>query len=288
MVPIRTLDPIGAIGNYWASNHVPNEEELHLLQSLADITAVTLGNVNVYAGLEQRVKDRTADLEAANKALEAFSYSVSHDLRAPLRSISGFIQILEASLKDKLSPADKATIERIAKNATHMESLIDGLLAFSKTGKQGLQKTTVPMMAIVQNISNTMLEENADRKIDFHIAPLPDACADQTLITQVWTNLIGNAVKYTRKTDQAVIGIGYEETHDSIIYCVKDNGAGFDMAYADKLFGVFQRMHSQREFEGIGVGLSLVERIVTRHDGKVWAHAKPGEGATFFFSLPKT
>ena len=287
MVPIRTIDPIGAIGNYWADYHIPDEEELHLLQSLADITAVTLENVNVYADLEQRVKDRTADLEAANKALEAFSYSISHDLRAPLRSISGFIHILENSLQEKLSPTDKTTTERIARSAAHMENLIDGLLAFSKTGKQELQKTTVRMMDVVQNICSTMLEENTGRKIDFHIAPLPECRADRTLITQVWANLIGNAVKYTRKRDIAVIDIGYEETQDSIVYCIKDNGAGFDMAYADKLFGVFQRMHTQKEFEGIGVGLSLAERIISRHGGKIWAQAKPGEGATFFFSLPK-
>jgi len=288
MVPIRTLDPIGAIGNYWASYHMPDEDELRLLQALADITAVTMENVSVYAELEQRVKDRTAELEAANKALEAFSYSISHDLRAPLRSINGFIHILETSLQDKLSPADKATTERIARSAAHMENLIDGLLAFSRTGNQALQKTTVPMMAVVQNICSTLLEENPDRKIDFHIAPLPEALADRMLITQVWVNLIGNAVKYTRKKDRAVIEIGYEETHDTTVYHVKDNGAGFDMAYADKLFGVFQRMHSQREFEGIGVGLSLAEKVVTRHDGKIWAQAQPNEGATFFFSLPKS
>ena len=142
-------------------------------------------------------------------------------------------------------------------------------------------------MDVVQTICSTTLEENTGRKIDFHIAPLPECRADRTLITQVWANLIGNAVKYTRKRDIAVIDIGYEETQDSIVYCIKDNGAGFDMAYADKLFGVFQRMHTQKEFEGIGVGLSLAERIISRHGGKIWAQAKPGEGATFFFSLPK-
>lgn len=287
MVPIRRLDPIGAIGNYWADHHVPNEEEIKLLQSLADITAVTIENVNVYAELEQRVKDRTAELEAANKALEAFSYSVSHDLRAPLRSITGFVHILESSLSDKFTPSDKSTAERITKSVSHMENLIDGLLAFSKTGKQALRKTTVPMMAIVQNLCNTALEENPTRQIDFRITPLPDALADQTLITQVWANLISNAVKYSRKKEHAIIEIGYEEKQESIVYCVKDNGAGFDMAYADKLFGVFQRMHSQKEFEGIGVGLSLVERIITRHDGKIWVNAQTGVGATFFFALPK-
>jgi len=287
MVPIRRLDPIGAIGNYWADYHVPDEEEIKLLQSLADITAVTIENVNVYAELEQRVKDRTAELEAANKALEAFSYSVSHDLRAPLRSITGFVHILESSLSDKFTPSDKSTAERITKSVSHMENLIDGLLAFSKTGKQALRKTTVPMMAIVQNLCNTALEENPTRQIDFRITPLPDALADQTLITQVWANLISNAVKYSRKKEHAIIEIGYEEKQESIVYCVKDNGAGFDMAYADKLFGVFQRMHSQKEFEGIGVGLSLVERIITRHDGKIWVNAQTGVGATFFFALPK-
>lgn len=287
MVPIRTIDPIGAIGNYWAKHHVPGEEELRLLQSLADITAVTIENINVYTELEQRVKNRTTELEAANKALEAFSYSVSHDLRAPLRSITGFIDILQSSLNDKITSADSAIINRIQNSAVHMEKLIDGLLALSRTGKQALQKTSVPMTGIVQNLCNNLREENPGRKIDFRITPLPDAVADRILITQVWANLLSNAVKYTGKKDEAVIDIGYEETDGTIIYFVKDNGAGFDMTYAGKLFGVFQRMHSQKEFEGIGVGLSLAERIVTRHDGKIWAQAIRGEGATFFFSLPK-
>lgn len=287
MVPIRTIDPIGAIGNYWAEPHIPTEDEIRLLQSLADITAVTLENVRIYEELEKRVRDRTLDLEAANKSLEAYSHSVSHDLRAPLRSIKGFLEILYDGIKEKLEPAQQETANRIFTNVTYMERLIEGLLAFSKMGKQKLSRTSVSMQQMVEQLCREFKVQETSRKIEFKIGDLPDIEADPMLIRQVWTNLISNAVKYTGKKQVAQIEIGFNEQTEAIDFYVKDNGAGFDMKYSDRLFGVFQRMHTQREFEGIGIGLSIVEQIITKHDGKLWVDAAVNEGATFYFSIPK-
>jgi K+-sensing histidine kinase KdpD len=287
MVPIRTIEPIGAIGNYWANTHLPTAAELNLLQSLADITAVTLENVKVYAELERRVKERTADLEAANKSLEAFSRSVSHDLRAPLRSIKGLIELLYESLGDKLEPHEKNISERIVNSVTRMDQLIMGLLEFSTMGKQKIYKSRVAMKEMVDELCVYFLEMEDQRLIEFIVAPLPDVDADHTLIRQVWMNLLSNAVKYSSKKAAARIEIGFQDSDDHVLYFVKDNGAGFDMAYAEELFGVFKRMHSVKEFEGIGIGLSLAERIVLKHDGKIWAEARVDEGAEFYFTLPK-
>lgn len=286
MVPIRTTEPIGAIGNYWAEKHLPTEDEMKLLQSLADITSVTIENVNVYTELEQRVKDRTADLEAANKSLEAFSYSVSHDLRAPLRSILGFIGMLNESSADRFTSDGRDAVDRIAASVRHMEKLIEGLLSFSQAGEQQLLKTTVDMNKIVEEACHTFDEQRKHRNVIFQISSLPEAQADPILIKQVWINLISNAVKYTRRRETALIEIGFQEKENYIVYYVKDNGAGFSMEYAQKLFSVFQRMHTQKDFEGIGIGLSIVNRIVEKHGGKTWAKAKVDEGAQFYFSLP--
>jgi K+-sensing histidine kinase KdpD len=287
MVPIRTIEPIGAIGNYWARHHSPTEQELKLLQSLADITAVTLENVRVYAELEQRVKERTADLEAANKSLEAFSHSVSHDLRAPLRSIKGLLELLHESLGDKVDPHEVVTTERIVNSVNRMDQLIMGLLEFSTMGKKKIHKSRVAMKGMVDELCAGFLEQEPGRTIEFFVEALPDVQADATLIRQVWTNLLSNAVKYTAKKPVATIEVGFQQTDDHIIYFVKDNGAGFDMAYATELFGVFKRMHTVKEFDGIGIGLSLTDRIVTKHDGKIWADARVNQGATFYFTLPK-
>jgi len=287
MVPIRTMDPIGAIGNYWAKHHLPTASELKLLQSLADITAVTVENVKVYAELEQRVKERTADLEDANKSLEAFSRSVSHDLRAPLRSIKGMLELLYESLGPKVDAREQSTAERIFNSVNRMDQLIMGLLAFSTMGKQTIRKSHVAMKEMVDELCGNFQDTEKHRIIEITVAQLPGIAADPTLIRQVWTNLLSNAVKYTSRKTIAHIEVGFRDTGDHVVYYVKDNGAGFDMAHAQELFGVFQRMHSVKEFEGIGIGLSLTERIVTRHGGKIWADAKTDEGATFYFSLPK-
>jgi len=287
MVPIRTIDPIGAIGNYWAKHHSPTAEEIGLLQSLADITAVTIENVRIYAELEQRVKDRTADLEAANKSLEAFSHSVSHDLRAPLRSIKGLLELLFEGLGDRVEAHEKITTGRIISNVDRMDQLIVGLLTFSTMGKQKIHKSRVAMKGMVDELCAAFLESEGQRVIEFSVAPLPDIDADPTLIRQVWTNLLSNAVKYTSRKTAARIEVGFRNIDDYVMYFVKDNGAGFDMKYAGELFGVFKRMHSVKEFEGIGIGLSLAERIVTRHEGRMWADARVDDGATFYFTLPK-
>lgn len=286
IVPIRTTEPIGAIGNYWAEKHLAAEGEMKLLQSLADITSVTIENVTIYNELEKRVKDRTADLEAANKSLEAFSYSISHDLRAPLRSILGFVGMLNEGLADRFTNHDRQAIDRIVASVKHMEKLIEGLLSFSRAGGQQLMKTKVSMNRIVEEACRTFDEQRKHRNIIFKISSLPEIQADPILIGQVWTNLISNAVKYTRRKEEAIIEIGFTEMDNYIVYYVKDNGAGFSMEYAQKLFNVFQRMHTQKDFEGIGIGLSIVNRIVEKHGGKTWAQAVVDEGAQFYFSLP--
>ena len=288
MVPIRRFEPIGAIGIYWGYLHTPSDDELKLLQSLADATALALENVRIYEELEQRIRERTIDLETANKSLEAYSHSVSHDLRAPLRSIRGFFEILYDDVKVDLDQRQKEMAQRIFRNVTFMENLIDGLLAFSKMGRQRLSKAVVMMEEMVKEISENFQAQEPLRSIEFNIAPLPEAEADPMLIRQVWTTLLSNAVKYTGKKTKTCIDIGFETDNESTIYFVKDNGAGFDMKYAERLFGVFQRMHTQREFQGIGIGLSIVEQIVIKHDGKIWAKAAVNKGATFFFQLPRS
>jgi len=287
MVPIRTQDPIGAIGNYWATRHMPDPAEMKLLQSLADITAVTMENIELYRSLEARVHERTAQLEAANKELEAFSYSVSHDLRAPLRSIDGYLHILLENHLDSLSETGKGLAQRVMTNAKHMNQLIDDLLAFFRMGQKPLIKTTVHVDDLVRAVCKTTLEaEGPTRNIDFIIQTLPSVQADAALLQQVWVNLISNAVKYTRRQERAVIEIGFYDEPGEIIYYIKDNGVGFNMDYAHKLFGVFQRLHSPREFEGTGIGLSIVERIITKHGGSIRAQAEEGNGATFYVALP--
>ena len=286
MVPIRTMDPIGAIGNYWGSKHLATTEEVTILQSLADITAVTIENVNVYKELEQRVKDRTQELEIANRELEAFSYTVSHDLRAPLRRINSYLDILTEEYADKFDEEGKRITGRILENSKNMGRLIDDILGFSKMGNMELEKTPVSMKDMVADICETALEADKDRDIEFKLKSLSDVQAEPSLIKQVWVNLISNAVKYSSLKEKAIVEIDSEDLGDHVVYQVKDNGAGFDMAYYPKLFGAFQRLHSH-EFEGSGIGLATVKKIIAKHQGKIWAEGKVNEGATFFFSLPE-
>ena len=287
MVPIRKIDPIGAIGNYWADRHLPTAEEMHLLQSLADITAVTLENVKIYNELEERVRERTAQLEAANQDLEAFSYSVSHDLRAPLRGIHGYMNIFQEEYGHQLDDKARQLTSKVMSNARDMGSLITSMLDFFRMGRTELRKTNVALQPIVSDICQQFREQEKDRHIDFKLHHLPEVIADETLIQQVWTNLISNAVKYTRQRDHATIEIGVEAHDNRYVFFVQDNGAGFDMQYYDKLFGIFQRLHTSEQFEGTGLGLSIVQRIVNKHGGRIWANATEGAGATFYFSLPQ-
>jgi light-regulated signal transduction histidine kinase (bacteriophytochrome) len=237
--------------------------------------------------LEAKVRERTSQLEIANKELESFSYSVSHDLRAPLRAIHGYTQILHGDYADKLDDEGRRLMNRVLINTRKMGQLIDELLTFSRLGKKELSKHTFSMKELVLSVVNEQKATEPGRNITFNIADLPGVASDSTTIRQVWTNLVSNAIKYTRLQPEAVVDIGYTETEHEVTYYIRDNGAGFDMDYRDKLFGVFQRLHSEEDFEGIGVGLAIVQRIILKHGGKVWAEGRENEGATFYFTLNK-
>jgi PAS domain S-box-containing protein len=236
--------------------------------------------------LEQRVKERTALLETANNELESFSYSISHDLRAPLRAINGFSRILEEEIESGSPQTGVRFLSLIRENAQQMGTLIDDLLAFSRLGRQAVNLVTVPTREIVEQVLYALDEEIRGREIEIIVQDLPDCVGDPALIKQVWVNILANALKFTRQRANPRVEIGFEYTPDEIIYLVRDNGVGFDMKYADKLFGVFQRLHRSEDFEGTGVGLAIVHRIIDRLGGRVWADAKPNQGCTFFFSLP--
>jgi PAS domain S-box-containing protein len=237
------------------------------------------------ANLEQRVVERTAQLEAANRDLEAFSYSVSHDLRAPLRAIGGFSRIVLEDHSAVLDADGLRYLQLVEKSALQMGQLIDDLLTFSRTGRQALTVQTVSTTDVVNACLADLSGMQENRHVTINVEPLPDCEADASLLKQVWLNLLENALKYTRKRDPAVITIGSRREGGTDSYFVQDNGAGFDMKYADKLFGVFQRLHLADDYEGTGVGLALVQRIVQRHGGTVWAEAKLNLGATFYFTL---
>jgi signal transduction histidine kinase len=236
--------------------------------------------------LTQSVRERTAQIEAANKELEAFSYSVSHDLRAPLRHIDGFSKLLVQS-ETSLSEKGKHYLDLIASSARQMGQLIDDLLEFSRMNRAEMRQTNVSLDELLEEVIHTVQPEIEGRNIVWKKNPLPRAQADPSLLRQVFSNLILNAVKYTRPRDPAEIEIGCANgTAAEFVIFVRDNGVGFDMEYADKLFGVFQRLHRPEEFEGTGIGLANVRRIIARHGGRTWAEGKVDGGATFYFTLP--
>jgi PAS domain S-box-containing protein len=236
--------------------------------------------------LEKRVIERTAQLESANKELEAFSYSVSHDLRAPLRSINGFGEILLSDFGEEISPPARSFLDKIVASSREMSELVDSLLEFSRLGRNKLLRVPVDLSTIAVSVLENFQRAEPGRSVQWRVTP--DLCthADETLVRTMLENLLGNAWKYTSKTAEAQILFGAQPTDGPTIYFVQDNGAGFDMQYAGKLFGTFQRLHRSDEFPGHGIGLANVQRIVHRHGGKVWAHGEPGKGATFYFTLP--
>ncbi len=240
---------------------------------------------NLNQSLEHRVRERTAQWETANKELEAFSYSVSHDLRAPLRAILGFSKILAEESANRLTAQGTHCLEVICAESDRMGHLIEELLRLSRVGKSELQRLPVDMTGLVREVFERLTVDTPDRDIEFRLAPLPRAAADPILLQQVWTNLLDNALKYTKNRSDAVIEISSQSCEGTVIYSIRDNGVGFDPAYADKMFNVFQRLHRPEEFEGSGVGLAIVRRILQRHDGKIWAESEPGHGATFYFTL---
>ena len=233
--------------------------------------------------LEQRVQRRTAQLEAANQELESFSYSVSHDLRAPLRAIDGFSRILLSDHADRLDTEGQRLLGIIRTNTRNMGQLIDDLLAFSQLGRREVKAADLDMGTLVQEVVIELQDTLGDRTVQWNLKSLPATRADRALMHQVWVNLLGNALKFTRPRESAVIEVGCRSAAHEDVYYVKDNGVGFDMQYAHKLFGVFQRLHRYEEFEGTGVGLALVQRIVQRHGGRVWAEGQVNGGATFLF-----
>jgi light-regulated signal transduction histidine kinase (bacteriophytochrome) len=238
-------------------------------------------------GLEEKITKRTEQLRQTNKELEDFSYSVSHDLRAPLRIIDGFGQILIEDYAGRLDEEGQQTIAVIMSNARKMGKLIDDLLQFSKTGKSELKTERVDMNSLVREVIQELKAGGMPIPGQLKQYKLGIAQGDGAMLKQVWVNLISNAIKYSGKKEQPLIEIGQAEKDGRRSYFVKDNGAGFDMKYAGKLFGVFQRLHSEEEFEGTGVGLALVQRIIVRHGGTIRAEGKLNEGASFYFTLPK-
>lgn len=238
--------------------------------------------------LEQKVIERTAQLETANKELESFSYSVSHDLRAPIRAINGYTKIFIEDYAEKFDADGMKILQSIINNSKKMGELIDDLLAFSKLGRKEVTLSEISVTDLVKLVIEELLFEESESTPEFQIGRLPNAQGDKSLIKQVWVNLISNAIKYSRHKPKTSIEIGAYQKDNFIVYYVKDNGAGFDMQYYDKLFGVFQRLHSQEEFEGTGIGLAIVQKIVHRHNGKVWAESTLNEGSCFYFSLLST
>lgn len=252
------------------------------IQRLFGITA----DITERKHMETLVQARTAELEHLNRELEAFAYSVSHDLRTPLRAIHGFVRILVEDHGPHLDPEARRLLDVVTANAQRMGQLIDDLLAFSRMGRKEMAHARIDMRPLVQQVLAELRPGFESRRVDIDLAPLPSALGDAAMLRQVWINLIGNALKFTQHRDPARIAIGGRYQAGEAIYTVKDNGAGFDMAYAERLFGVFERLHGADEFEGTGIGLALVKRIITRHGGRVWAEAQEDVGAEFSFALP--
>jgi hypothetical protein len=238
------------------------------------------------AALVRHLQQRTDELEAANRELEAFSYSVSHDLRAPLRTIHAFSNNLIEDFSHQMPPEALRQLNRIAAGARQMARMIEDLLRFSRLGRQSLSRRPVSVTDLVHEVLTELTKENGERLVEVRVGDLPDCVGDPALLRHVFVNLLSNAFKFTCKREKSLIEVGCRKENGEQIYFVRDNGVGFDMQHTQKLFGVFQRLHGSGEFEGTGIGLSIVQRIVQRHGGRIWAEAAVDQGATFYFILP--
>ena len=290
-VETKELNKDGSI-TYFLNSLVGNLEESKLVRiwgAKQNITRIKLVEEEIRKlnlELEQRVNDRTAQLELANKELESFSYSVSHDLRSPLRAIGGFTAILERAHSSCLNEEGNALLTRVLANTKHMGELIDDLLRLSKISQQELKKTRTDMNDLVKNLVEELVTDALRDKIHFTLHPLPEVDADGSLMTIALSNLLSNAIKFTATREQQIIEVGAQSGKKETIFYVRDNGVGFNMKYVGKLFDVFQRLHSAEEFEGTGIGLAIVQRIIYKHNGRVWGEGEVEKGSTFYFSLP--
>jgi PAS domain S-box-containing protein len=291
-VEYRIIRPDGVMRFIYSQAEVKRDASRHphnMLGMMQDVTERKQAEEEIHnlnEELEKRVIDRTAQLEAANHELEAFAYSVSHDLRAPLRHIDGFIELLQNRTRTMLDETGQHYMTMIADSARQMGKLIDDLLSFSRMGRNEMTTGQVDLDTLVAEVIRQSEPEIGNRNIQWNIASLPSVMGDPSMLKIVFTNLVSNALKFTRSREQPQIEIGSIQDPSQTVIFVRDNGVGFDIKYADKLFGVFQRLHRQEEYEGTGIGLANVHRIIHRHGGRTWAEGEVDHGATFYFSLP--
>jgi signal transduction histidine kinase len=287
MTPVRRIDPVAAIGIYWARHHEATPRECELLQNLADTTAVALENATVYEELERRVQERTQQLQQANQELESFSHTVAHDLRSPLNAIIGFAELLAERGGEVPAATVHSFSSEIANAGRRMNNLIGVLLEFARDATVEVNKAPLDMSTLAGEIAAQLRMGGSYPSATVEIAPNLAVHADAGLLEVALTNLLSNALKYSSKVASPHVVLGSRREEDgSTVYFVRDNGAGFDPTQAARLFAPFQRLHDRREFAGNGVGLATVARIVRRHGGRIWAESQPGEGATFSFTLP--
>ncbi len=291
---ISLINPDGfALGTLCVIDHKPRkltEDQIILLRALANqvMKLLELRKINMQLEtLSNELRDQAIELQQANAELETFNYTVSHDLQSPLRSITGFSKLLLKNHTDKLNADGVEFLTLINGSASRMSSLVHDLLRFSKLGKGSLEIQQVDIYTLVCETLNEIKASATGFKAEVSVQPVSKVYCDPGLMRQVWQNLIGNAVKYSSKKEKPVIEIGCREINSEPVYYIKDNGAGFDSIYASKLFNAFQRLHGQEEFEGTGVGLATVHRIITKHGGRIWAEADIDKGATFYFTLPQ-
>lgn len=285
MVPIRAREPIGAIGAYWAKRRRPSEEEVALLQALADTASVALESVRVLAALEERVRERTAELEDANKDLQSFSYSVSHDLQAPLRAVSGHARALLEESGERLDDEGLRRLERIQEGCRRMSDLINDLMGLATVVRRDLKREPTDAAALARSVVEQLERAHPGRRVEFSAPEALVADADPGLLAVVLDNLLSNAWKFTAGRETARVEFGAARIDGRDAFFVGDDGAGFDSASARGLFEPFRRFHSAQEFPGTGIGLAIVARVVRRHGGRIWAKSEPGRGAVFYFTL---